>query len=62
MKLTSKLLDILRDRLHKQPPQPDNQTDIPADPQVTQALADKIVEDARKHRLAIEGENGEEDR
>jgi hypothetical protein len=61
MKLMSKLFNILRDCLHKQPPQQGSQSDITDDPQVTQALADKIVEDARKHRLAIEGQDGEED-
>jgi hypothetical protein len=61
MKLKSKLLDILRDRFRKQPQQRGEQPAIHDDPRVTQALADKIVDDARKHRLAIEGQDGEED-
>lgn len=61
MKLTAKLLNIFRNRHRKEPQQQSNQAGIPDDPRVTRALADKIVEDARKHRLAIEGEDREED-
>ncbi|MFC1620374.1 hypothetical protein ACFL45_10565 [Candidatus Neomarinimicrobiota bacterium] len=61
MKLKSKLLDILRDRLHKQPQQQSSQAAIPDDPQVTQAMADKIADDARKHRLAIEKSTEQEE-
>jgi hypothetical protein len=61
MKLKARLLDILRGRLRKRLVWRSRIPDVPDDPQVTKAIADKIVADARKHRLAIEGQDGEED-
>jgi hypothetical protein len=61
MKLKSRLLDILRGLLRKRLVWRSRIPDISDDPQVTKAIADKIVADARKHRLAIEGEDREEE-
>ena len=61
MKVTARLLSVFRAKFHRRKPDEADHPEMPEDPQVTQAMADKIVEDARKHRLAIEGEDGEED-
>lgn len=59
MKLKAILLDILRGRLRKRLVWRSRIPDVPDDPRVTKAIADKIVDDARKHRLAIEGDREE---
>jgi hypothetical protein len=61
MKLNSRLLDVLVHKLLKRPFHVAKPPEVSDDPQVTKAIADKIVDDARKHRLAIEGEEREED-
>lgn len=61
MKIIIRLLDILRGRLRKPLVWRARIPGVSDDPRVTKAIADKIVDDARKHRLSIEGQDGEED-
>lgn len=61
MKIIIRLLDILRNRLRKPLVWRARIPDVSDDPRVTKAIADKIVDDARKHRLSIEEQDGEED-
>jgi hypothetical protein len=60
MKIIYGLLDTLRGRLCKRLVWRARIPDVAEDPRVTKAIADKIVDDARKHRLTIEGDMEQE--
>jgi hypothetical protein len=61
MRQLSRLLGILLGHLRKPLVWRSRIPDVSDDPQVTKAIADKIVNDARKHRMSIEEEEGEEE-